>query len=77
LAQWPTSATVWAAGTFNTLQGGTLPTAGPGTAPVLYWLGGECLTWNNPVTFSFQHRSETATLSTVHSGSFAMMELIS
>ncbi|MDP3667511.1 MAG: hypothetical protein Q8R50_12590 [Sediminibacterium sp.] len=73
VTKWPTSATASSYGNFTALQGGTLPTTGPGAVSVEYLLEGTVVT-TGAVTFSLQQRSETATQTTVKAGSLGIVQ---
>ena len=75
ITKWPTSATAFSFGQFTALQGGTLPSTGPGTTSVEYWLEGNVVT-NTAGTFALQHRSETATSTSVMAGSYCWLEKV-
>lgn len=65
---YPTAATTWTTERISALQGGTLPTAGPGATNTQYRLSGFIVT-SGAVTFAMQFRSETATQTTIKAGS--------
>lgn len=65
---YPTSATAFTSERISALQGGTLPTAGPGATLVPYRMSGFIVT-NGAGTFAMQFRSETATQTTIKAGS--------
>jgi hypothetical protein len=73
VTKWPITATTYSHGNFTALQGGTLPTAGPGTTSTEYLIEGTVVT-SGAVTFSLQQRSETATATTVKAGSFGIIQ---
>ncbi len=73
---WPTSATAWSSGQFTALDGGTLPTTGPGTTNTQYILEGT-ITTSGAVTMAFRYRSETATSTTVKAGTVGLVTRIS
>ncbi|MDP1810964.1 MAG: hypothetical protein Q8K66_06115 [Sediminibacterium sp.] len=73
ITKWPTSATAYSYDNFTVLQGGTLPTTGPGATNAEYLLEGTVVT-TGAVTFSLQQRSETATQTTVKAGSLGIVQ---
>jgi len=68
ITQYPTSATAWSAEIITALQGGTVPTAGPGATNRFYTIAGS-VTTSGACTFAFQARSEDGTTVTVKRGS--------
>lgn len=68
ITQYPTSATAWSAEIITALQGGTVPTAGPGATNRFYTITGS-VTTSGACTFAFQCRSEDGTTVTVKRGS--------
>ncbi|NUN70293.1 MAG: hypothetical protein HUU02_11335 [Bacteroidetes bacterium] len=72
---YPTSATAITYERVTALNGGTLPTAGPGATQREYTLEGTIVT-SGAVTFTLRHRSETASITTVKAGSFGMVQKI-
>ncbi len=72
---YPTSATAITYERVTVVNGGTLPTAGPGGTQREYELEGRIVT-TGAVTFTLRHRSETASITTVKAGSFGMVQKI-
>jgi len=69
---YPTSATAWTSDRISSLQGGTLPTTGPGLVNRTYNLTGKLVT-SGAVTFAVQFRSEDGTQVTVKRGSSCLI----
>lgn len=67
-AQYPTSATEWTSERISTLQGGTVPSSGPGATVRPYRLSGIVVT-SGATTFALQARGEDASAVTVKAGS--------
>jgi len=72
---YPTSATAVTYQRVTVLQGGTLPTAGPGATFREYTLEGTVVT-SGAVTFALQFRSETGGQVNVQPGSFGLFQKI-
>jgi hypothetical protein len=72
LHKYPTSATAFTMEQVTALQGGTLPTSGPGTTNTEYIIEGTVVA-NTAGTFALQFRSETATQTTIKAGSIGIV----